>query len=141
MENPNAFNKLKTKVKTYKKPQNCSDLLVIKCNKEIWQEGMNVQDRKKNLKVQKVQGTVLKGVFSICEVRNNLINLKKNKNISGKELSLQLPNVVNICTESLTFPGMENLEGNNIKRQYLSIILPPKPSQRCPCTIRISVRQ
>ena len=43
----------------YKKPQNCSDLLVRKCNKEIWQERMNAQDRNKDLKVQKVQGAVV----------------------------------------------------------------------------------
>ena len=51
-QNPNAFEKFKAKMKTYEKPQNCSDFLVKKCNKEIWQERMNVQDRNKYLKVQ-----------------------------------------------------------------------------------------
>ena len=74
---------------------------------------MNAQDRNKDLKVQKVQGAVLKGAFSICEVTNTLINLKNNKGISGKELGLQLFNVIKICTESLTFLGMANLEGDN----------------------------
>ena len=37
---------------------------------------MNAQDRNKDLKVQKVHGTVLKRAFAICEVTNNLINLK-----------------------------------------------------------------
>ena len=55
-------------MKTYKKPQNCSDLLVKKCNKEIWRERMNAQDRNKDLKAQKVQGAVLKGALAICEV-------------------------------------------------------------------------
>ena len=59
-------------MKRYKKPQNCSDLLMKKCNKEIWQKRMNAQDRNKDLKVQKVQGAVLKGAFAICEVTNNL---------------------------------------------------------------------
>ena len=134
-QNPNAFEKFKTKTKTYKKPQNCSDLLVKKCNKEIWQERMNAQDRNKDLKVQKVQGAVLKGAFAICEVTNTLINLKNNKDISGKELRLQLSNVIKICTESLTFLGMANLEGvgNNyqILVKYLQgntyqKLLPPK---------------
>ena len=95
-QNPNAFEKFKTKMKTYKKPQNCSDLLVKKCNKEIWQERMNAQDRNKDLKVQKVQGAVLKGAFAICEVTNTLINLKNNKDISGKELRFQYSNVIKI---------------------------------------------
>ena len=79
---------------------------------------MNAQDRNKDLKEQKVQGKVLKGAFAICEVINTLINLKNNKDISGKELRFQLSNAIKICTESLTFVGMTNLEGNNIRRQY-----------------------
>ena len=70
-----------------------------------------------------MEGTVLKGAFVICEVINNLTNLKNNKNISGKELRLQLCKDIKICTENLTFSGMANLEENNIRRQYLSKIL------------------
>ena len=87
---------------------------------------MNAQDRNKALKVQKVQGVVLKGAFAICEVENNLINLKNNKEISVKDLRLQLSNVIRIYIESVTFLGIANLEGDNIRRQYLSKILPPK---------------
>ena len=57
---------------------------------------------------------------------NNLINLKNSKDISGKEPRLQLSNIIKICTESLIFLGMANLEWDNIRRQYLSKILPPK---------------
>ena len=113
-------------MKAYKKPQNCSDLPVEKCNKEIWWEQMNAQDRNNDLKVQKGQGEILKGAIAICEVTNNLINLKTNKDISDKGLRLKLFNVTKICTESLTFLGMTNLKGDNIRRQYLSKILPPK---------------
>ena len=63
-------------MKTYIKPQNCSDLLLKKCNKEIWKERVHAQDRNKDLKRQKVQGAVLKGAFAICEVTNNPINLQ-----------------------------------------------------------------
>ena len=88
-------------MKTYKKPPNCSDLLLKYSNKEIWQEQMNTQDRNKDLKVQKVQGENLKGAFAICEVTNTLTNLKNNKDISGNELRFQLSNMIQICTESL----------------------------------------
>ena len=47
-------------MKTYQKSQNCSKILLQKCNKEIWQELMNAQDRNKDFKAQKVQGAVLK---------------------------------------------------------------------------------
>ena len=76
--------------------------------------------------MHKVQGAVVKGAFPICEVTNTLINLKHNKSISDKELRLKLSNVIKICTENLAFLGMANLEGDNIRRQYLSKILPPK---------------
>ena len=87
---------------------------------------MNAQDRNKELKAQKVQGVVLNGAFTICEVTNTPIHLKNNKDISGKELRLQWSNVIKTCTESLTFLGMTNLEGFNIRRQYLSKMLPWK---------------
>ena len=76
--------------------------------------------------MQKVQGAVLKGAFAICEVTNKLINLKNNKDSLGKELRLQLSNVIKICIESLTFLEIANLEGDNIRTQYLSKIVPPK---------------
>ena len=88
---------------------------------------MNAQGHNKDLKVQKVQRTVLKGAFVICEVTNNLINLKNNKGISGKEVRLQLSNVIKICTESPTFLGIANImEWDNIRRQYSPKILSPK---------------
>ena len=46
---------------------------------------MNVQDRNKDLKVQKIQGAVIKGAFAICETTNTPINIKNNKDISAKE--------------------------------------------------------
>ena len=85
---------------------------------------MNVEDHNIDLKVQKVWRAVLKGAFAICEF--TLTNLNKNKGISSKELRLQLSNVIKICAESLTFLGMTNLQEHNIRRQYLSKLLPPK---------------
>ena len=81
---------------------------------------------KKDLEVQKVQRAVLKGVFAICEVTNTLVNFKNNKDISGKELRVQLSNVIKNCNEGLTFPRMANQQADNIGWQYSSNILPPK---------------
>ena len=90
-------------------------LLVKKCNKEIWQEQMNAQGRSKDLKVQKLHVAALKRAFALCEVSYNLINLKNNKDISGKKLSLQVSNFIKICTKSPTFLGIANMESNVIK--------------------------
>ena len=87
---------------------------------------MNAQDRNPESAKSPGGGSQRSISFAICEVTNILINLKNNKDISGKELRLQLSNVIKIYTENLTFRGMANLEGDNIKRQYLLKVLPPK---------------
>ena len=52
-------------MKAYKKPQNCSDLLVKKCNKNIWQKRMNFQDRNKDLEAKGPGGSFQR---SICHL-------------------------------------------------------------------------
>ena len=94
---------------------------------------MNVQDSYKDLKVQ---GTVLKGAFAIWEVKNNLRNLKNNNDISGKELRLQLSNVIKKCTESLSFPWMVNMEGTTLEgNTYLTFY-----HQSCSLLLTMSLR-
>ena len=75
----NSFEKFKTKMKTYQKIDNSSDLIVKK--KEIWQERMNTQVHNKDLKSP---GEVLNGAPVIFKVTKNLINLKNNKDIPDK---------------------------------------------------------
>ena len=75
---------------------------------------MNAQDRNTALKKQEVLGKVLKGPFAICEVAKNLRNFKNNMDISGKELRLQLSNVIRICTESYTFLETRNMKQDNM---------------------------
>ena len=76
---------------------------------------MNAQGRRKDLKVQKFHVAALKRAFALCEVSYNLINLKNNKDISGKKLRLQVSNFIKICTKSPTFLGIGNMESNVIK--------------------------
>ena len=80
----------------------------------IWTEKMNSRDRFRNLKVKKIQWAVLKGAFALCEVSNILIDLKNNKDISNRDLRLQLSDLIKTCTESLVFLGIANVEGDNI---------------------------
>lgn len=130
-QHPDPFENFKTKKKTYKKnPRTVLTYSLEKCNKEIQEDRMNVQESNKDLRVQKVQVAVVKGAFAICEVPNDLINFRNNINISGKQSRLQLSNVIG--TESPTFLGTANTEGHNIRRQYLSKILPPKLTKDAP---------
>lgn len=59
----------KNKMKNYKKPKNCLDLIVEKkYNNVIWTERMNSMGRNRKLKVKKRQVASVKGAFVICEV-------------------------------------------------------------------------
>ena len=80
----------------------------------------------KCLKVQKVQGAFVKEVFGSCEIVNNLINLKDNRDNSGNEITLQLSNASKICTEIFTFLGMANIERDRIRKQKLPKLFLPK---------------
>ena len=87
---------------------------------------MNSREKIRNLKREKIQGTVLKGAFVTSEVSNKQIFLYKNTSVSDKELRLQLSGLIKPCAETLVFLGMTNMERNNIKRHYLSDILQSK---------------
>ena len=70
-------------------------MIVKKYNKEIWTERMHSRDKNKDLKVKKSQRAVFTGAFAICEVSSKLINFK-NKDISDRELKLQLSDLIKI---------------------------------------------
>ena len=72
--------------------------------------------------MKKIQGAFLKWAFAI--IYNNLINFKSNKIILDSELRFHLSDLIMTCTESLVFLQMKIMEGDNIRRQYLSNMLP-----------------
>ena len=79
--NPNSFAKFKLEMEIFKLSQSSADLLVKKCNEEIWQDRVSARDYNKELKTQKIHLTVLKGAFAKSEAPSNLINLKKENQI------------------------------------------------------------
>ena len=89
----------------------------------IWTERINSRDRNKDLKVKNIQGAVLLELLSYVKFKVNWWILKNNKDISEGELRLQLSDLIKTCLEDLVILGMENMEKNNIRGQY---IFPPK---------------
>ena len=53
-QNPQSYEKMKDKMKIYARPENCSSLVVKKCNKEIWQAHLTSRNRAKDLLFQKI---------------------------------------------------------------------------------------
>ena len=72
---------------------------------------MSERDRNKDLKIQKIQGAVLKEVFVITEVNNKEGDLKNDKQVSDKKLRIDISSLIKTCTESLIFIGPSNIEG------------------------------
>ena len=64
-QNPQSYEKMKDQIKIYARPENYSSLVVKKCNKEIWQAHLTSRDRAKDLRFQKIQTAVPKGIIAI----------------------------------------------------------------------------
>ena len=47
-------------MKIYARPENCSSLVVKKCNKKIWEAHLTSRDRAIDLRFQNIQTVVLK---------------------------------------------------------------------------------
>ena len=78
-QSPQSYEKMKDKMKIYARSENCSSLVVKKCNKEIWQAYLTSRDRAKDLRFLKIQTAVLKGTIAITQVTSDLVKLKNNE--------------------------------------------------------------
>ena len=98
-QDPKSFEKMKEKMKTYLRPQNCDKMIVKKCNKEIWSDHTGVKDRTKDLRVQKVQTGNLKVSIALVEAMQAIITLKSNKNLAAKEIRSALSPIIKTCSD------------------------------------------
>ena len=67
--------KLKEKLNKYSRPQNCENLVGAKVNPEIWSK-IRPDTRSRDLKMQKIQNTILKAITPLAELSDSLLNLK-----------------------------------------------------------------
>ena len=78
-QNPQFHERIKHEIKIYPMLENCSSLVVKKCNKEIWQAHLTSSDRIKDLCLQKIETAVLKDTIVITHATNDLVKLKNNE--------------------------------------------------------------
>ena len=83
-QNLQSYEKMKDKMKIHARPENCSSLVVTKCNKENWQAHLTSRDRTKDLRFHKIQTAVLKGTIAITQVTSDLVKLKDNGELTAK---------------------------------------------------------
>ena len=124
-QNPQSYEKMKDKMKIYARPENCSSLVVKKCNKEIWQAHLTSRDRTKYLRFQKIQTAVLKGTIVITQITSDLVKLKNNRELTAKNIRKSIIPVTKTCTEVMTFLGHPNQKPDSIiRRTKIAMSLP-----------------
>ncbi|XP_044177125.1 uncharacterized protein LOC122959705 [Acropora millepora] len=72
--------KLKEKLNKYSRPQNCENLVGAKVNPEIWSK-IRPETRSRDLKMQKIQNTILKAITPLAELSDSLLNLKSKNDV------------------------------------------------------------
>ena len=92
---------MKTLLDNYHQPQNCGDLMNVKVNLEIWAE-MKPDTKAKDVKVQKLQGKVVKAVATMATVTDGLI--KEKATAKGKS-ALALAGDIRLSLDVFTMMG------------------------------------
>ena len=123
-QNPQSYEEMKDKMKIYARPENCSKLVVKKCNKDIWQAHLTSRDRTKELRFQKIQTALLKGTIAITQVTSDLVKLKNNRDLSSKDNRKSIISVIKTCTKAMAFLGHANQEADSIRRTNIAMSLP-----------------
>ena len=123
-QNPQSYEEMKDKMEIYARPENCSKLVVKKCNKDIWQAHLTSRDRTKELRFQKIQTALLKGTIAITQVTSDLVKLKNNRDLSSKDNRKSIISVIKTCTKAMAFLGHANQEADSIRRTNIAMSLP-----------------
>ena len=121
--NPISKDKLLKKLDSHPRPENLNSLRVKKCNREIWSEMVQSKTRSKDLKIQKMQGCILKAVGVISKVTNSLIDLKNNKDVSPNNFRSSLSSIVHECTDSLALLSHVNSTIEQNRRDNIAYCL------------------
>ena len=112
------------KIKTYIRPDNCPNLVVPKCNTEVWRNLSKFQ-RTADLKVSHVQRSISAGAAAIIQILDLLLANTKSPQ------SLQIPQLVSKGCDALALFGHASQELSYhrrdtlrpaIKREYAGIL-------------------
>ena len=119
-QNPLEKDTFVKKLEGYHRPENCQDLTVKRCNEEIWKhKSLQPYTRQKVLKDQRKQTSIMKGAIAIANIANNLIDLKKDQDMSKKDLKKSLNPLIHQCTDALAFISNANANIDQSRRENL----------------------
>ena len=119
-QSPQSYETIKDKMKIYDRPENCSSLVVKKCNKEIWQANLTSGGRAKDQRFQKIQTALLESTIAITQVTSDLVKLKNNRELTAKDIRKSIIPVIKTSTEAMTFLGTRKQEPGRQTRKQTS---------------------
>ena len=122
--------KLKEKQRLYTRPQYCETLVTTRVNAEIWAK-LQSHTRSVDIRLQKVQALLLKGIVPILQIANTQLSSDGGKNENHKEMTRQALDAISLLSQA-------NQELNQRRRELIKPDLNEKYQQICaehvPCT-------
>ena len=113
--------KIKSLTERYKMPENCSDIIPIKVNNEIWIQ-LTPSKRKIDLQLSNIQQTVRKVAVTILQTANEL--LPKTKKEANKNLATR-------SVDAIAMLGHVSHELYRLRREQIRPTLKPEFSAIC----------
>ena len=112
--------KFKALHKKYNVPENCPNIIVPKCNGEIWKNNLTSPYRINEIRLQNIQNLTVKAAYAVTEACDKILNkMGKMKQELSKEL-------VSPLIDGLAFLGKAITDMNQFRRNNLKPRLPEK---------------
>ena len=119
-----AEEKLKEKQSLYSRPKNCEAMVPTRVNSEIWQQ-LQPHTRSQDIRMQKVQNSLLKGLMPLTQLTNTLLQLPDSVPTESRE------SIVKQALDALTLIAQANGELNQRRREMIKPDLNQQFQQLC----------
>ena len=106
--------KIKEKHEKYNRPENCENLINTRVNPEIWSK-VRSNTRSRDLKMQKLETSLLKSMIPIVNMSDKLLELKSNSKSASES---DVCEFLQLSLDSLALMG-HSINEVNIKRREL----------------------
>ena len=111
-----AQEKLKPLLDKYKKPENCSALILTRVNPEIWSQ-LQSGKRRSDLKVANMQQCLHKVATATIQIANSLLQAKEDN------VKPDFNTVISNAVESISLLGHVNFDLLNLRREQIRPVL------------------
>ena len=111
--------KLKKLVKTYNKPKNCPNMIIPKCNEEIWRgDILDTSRRSNDIVLQKIQMHTVKAACAMTDACDKIMK----KNLKSDQCREMITPVIDV----LALLGVVTAEINQFRKEQMKDSLPAK---------------